>query len=678
MKRFCLIIVSLTGMLFPLNGYSDGGTLTRKVLAPEDESAAWVISDPIVYREIGACSGIIDGKDTVEGFAFKINVGAVSVELFLTDSKPARLYCGEQKDERFYEFQSSEGVVETQERGDLNREDHLFRNVLLPTPPGVGSIPALVDIHCKKSKDLVGFFHKIRIIQCKTIYEGTLDAGQQQYAARLIFRSLDFSSSAICIVLDTNRDGVFHPLDDVWFSGNWFACLDGKIWNVRTTLEGEIARVSLEPYTGAVGLLQLQGEGIVQASVGALLPLVSPRMTVKTKPAVEFSIPYRENLPCALPVDDFVIASVWLQSRNQKEFVYQWPIFWTTEYTDFKITENQPCQVVVGGPLSDSIKAEMQNPFGALQINYEGCVNENRYRFAEMKYGDFLHYNLLQPTLWTLKDSCGAVVSAGPFENGSTNIQLPFFGFGTYQIQVVGSDNDLVRRTAVSIFYHSKEPFVLGIGLLIFIGAIVYFSFIDREYPFSKWLALLPGVVGFLWMYFAAKANQFDYGVLGACPLSVTCILVACRIFLPKGIIKVFGVSVVSLIVILYPAKVFSMNPDRDAFSFLLLGLLLSLLFTAFHRIVCGKRSQIRLFVAFLGVTFIPPIVFVTPLIMVEHDPESLQAFLSVFLPIFAFTFPLYGLTAGRHWARDLFDFRMNSPGEMEKYKEENKPESIA
>lgn len=673
MKHSYSITIYLLGLLIPTLSFGDGRSLTPVTLAPNDASVDWAMELNQYGIQISPSKITLDNGKILTGDAIILRQSNFPLDLFLTETRPAQLYCYV---DRNGTYRANEGYSDANAKQDSPNPEYCFQNVRIPLQHKLAPMSFAVSIAIRKAED--NYHHSIEFGPCKSIYEGSLLIGQQTYAARMVFHLPNEHRKEVTttIVLDTNRDGVFHLIDDTWFSENGYGYVDGQFWTVKIGMEGETAQVDFERYNGATGILQLQGEGIAQVCIGKSTPSSTVLRTGAFLSESEFSLPYREDLSYHLPVGDYVLYTVWLQPKGQKDVVYQWPMSRDSrsEYSSIRIEENQSFPVNVGGPLRDSIRVEPFNIFGDIVLEYRGGINPLRYPFIEKNHDDLLHTDEFKQPLWTIKDHRGNVILAGQFTSGyKETVRMPFFSRGTYQVQRPGSDNELIDRTPVPFVYHSRLPLIWGIVILLIFGCLTYLYFIDLDYPFSKWWVLFPGIAGFLLIYFSPQINlnSFDLSIVYTCPVALTGILLACRIFLPSRISSVFFTSSLSSIAILYPTHVLFQNAAGALINFIFISMVYSILFSAFYLIVRGKGGGKRFLLAFISETFIPPLLLVMPLIVIERDVEYAIVF-PLFLLIFCvFTIPLYVLVVLNPWVRDLIVNRMIESDKNETPEEE-------
>ncbi len=665
------------------SSFGDGGRLNLATLPAGDRSAVWAMEFTAFSSQEKPIEKKLPNGETLEGYAIELFTDTV-VKSFLAKSPPLRLFIDLNGDGV---FQASEGF--TGERPEIAEfeEDFVYCNIPYPLSFGPIPSPLFVDIRTWLNDDPRYEDRCIlNILQCKTIYEGALRVGERNYAARLLFRSLYRiqTEPIACILLDTNEDGLFHPYEDLWFPANWYAYIEGKCWTVRTIFSEQSTDVVIEPYTGPVGTIQFQGEGIVQVCVGKSGKPMPPAFLRARTPVfgLEFSLPLREDMTYSLPVENYAITNIVLQSDSSQETFLQWPVShsYDTEYSPIFNQKNQTNKIWIGGPLNDEIKIKTKNSFGDVLLEYSGVFNRSRYSFIERQRSDLYASHRSQPSLWTMKDSRDRVVRAGQFQNGRAVVRMPFWSRGTYTVQSLGVDNELIDRSVVEFAYRSVQPLIWGIALLVFVVLAGFLWRIDPDYPASKWWALVPAMVGILWIRFSPSFvyfNEEDFiQTAGTGPLALTFILLACRVFSPRRIARVFFTSFFTSTGILLSIHI--LLPGTEMLVFLLLiGLVLAIFFSAFYQIVRGKVNWIRCLVGYLIGTGIPTIPYLVAGI-VSNEKGYLYLCLVLFVMISGFMIPLYLLTLINPWVHDLFAKRMVDPTDVEILIEEDKPKEIA
>lgn len=661
----------------------DGGILNRTSLPAGDRSAVWAMDSPSFSSQEKPIAKKLLNGETLEGYEIELSADTV-VKSFLAKSQPPRLFIDLNADGV---FQSSEGFAgERPEIAEFEDEFH-YRNIPYSLSFGPIPSPLFVDIRTWLIDDpRYEDRYILNILQCKTIYEGALRVGGRNYAARLLFRSLYRiqMEPIACILLDTNEDGVFHPYEDLWFPANWYAYIEGKCWTVRTIFSGQSADVVMEPYTGPVGTLQLQGEGIVRVCVGKSGKPMPPAFLRAGTPVfgLEFSLPLREDTTYSLPVDHYVVTNIVLQSGGSQETFLQWPVShsYDTEYSPIFIQKNQTNTIWIGGPLNEEIKIYPKNSFGYVLLEYSGLFNRNRYSFIERQRSDLYASHRSQPSLWTMKDNWDRVVRAGQFQNGRAVVRMPFWGRGTYTVQSLGVDNELIDRSIVEFTYRSVQPLIWGAVLLVFVVLAGFLWRIDPDYPASKWWTLVPAMAGILWIRFSPSFVYFNeehfIQAAGTGPLALTSILLACRVFSPRRIARVFFTSFFTSTGILLSIHI--LLPGTEMLVFLLIiALLFAVFFSAFYQIVRGKVNWIRCLVGYLTGTGIPTIPYLIAGI-VSNEKGYLMICFASFVMISGFMIPLYLLTLINPWVHDLFAKRMADPADFKNYTHEDKPKEIA
>ena len=494
---------------------------------------------------------------------------------------------------------------------------------------------------------------QMKLLQCKNIYEGTLSIKEKSYPARVLFQKWNDSSDMpkAILQLDENRDGRFHPIDDSWFECDQIAIVGGMPYRVQTQFLNREASVTFTAFTGPTGTLQLQGEGISQVVLGKRIP-------GSIEPIQKFSIPYIENASHTLPVGLYSIMRIWLRSQEQLDVVYQWPDLPHSRSEDIDITieKDTPFSVWIGGPLKDSYNVISPSLYGNTWIEFDGIRNQRLYRFAEIKYDDPQPLPDAQTLFWSMKSSQGQVIHAGQFYKNRALIRMPFWGNDTYQVQRLGSDNELIQRSSMVLEYHFRQPILYGSTLFVFSLMAFYLVKVDFHYSLSKLWMLFPGIVGLGWIfvmeYSAAPDKQFMQ-IFGIGPLSLTFMLLACRLVISKRIAFTFITAILSSCAILLPANFVFIN--TKIIIIIACSLIYSLEFVIFYQLVRGKTGWPILSIAFLMALGIP-IGIIKMLLIFSQSAGPLWYLLLLFGP---FALSLYGLTARNPWVRDLLTQRM-------------------
>lgn len=656
MKFDRIAILSIPFLLLPLTVFCDGGTLSLQILAPDDESAAWVMEEaycPILNR----VEKQIRGEETIAGYMSYYPVGPQSTHLLPTDTKPIRLFCDFDGDETFTASEECKGTDGT----DISKiDERIFRNVRLATLPGPISESFQIDIFSWRKDSTSTSKIQMQVFQCKNVYEGTLQAGGKDYNARLLFKDLFSLQTApnTILILDCNRDGHFNPFDDTWFLSNGIASIDGSLWNVKTQYENQTVNVTLSPYSGFTGTLHLQGDGISQVVIGQRRPGSSD-------PLQEVSLLACENNAFQLPVATYTISKVWLRSKEQPDIAYQWPmkkIYDVEECPEIRIEQDRESAIHVGGPLRDTLTVSKPNILGQIVLEYKGGMNNNGLGFYEINWKDLLHCMESQSPMWILEDSRGNRIHTGQFIYNHASIHMPW-GYGTYRIQCSGSTNELLKRSPVEFVYYPTQLIILGIFTLILMAIIVFLSKIDRCGFRSKWWVLLPGILGSLWIYACPSTPDVELITIGFGPLLVTIFLLACRIVLPRRISSVFITSILSSFIVLTPCLI-QFNYDYITL-FCITCLLYAVLFSAFCYAICNRNSQWRFRMDLSIVIGIPIIAYIGIAIQTGY----FYGLLGVSIYVGCFLLPLYFLTVWNPWVRDLIVHRMMAGDE------DNRPE---
>lgn len=657
-------------LLFPPAVFSDGGMLTRNTLAPEDNSMVWALSIydiPVPQAETKSI-----GTDSFTGY--QLSFGSFEQSLFLTDTRPFRLFSDINKN---YTFEIQEEIAGKPQQS-LNplsvRDERIFYDAGLSIRLGTATVPFVADIRVWWQKN--GYYDQImnKLVRCRTVFEGTLIANGKEFPARLFFLSLDFLFKPY-IIVDANRDGFFNPIDDPWFASDRTAILDGSLWTVKTNFTADTAIVSLAPYKGATGTLQLQGEGISQVVLG--------RRVSGSRLLPEFSIPRLENPTCTLPVGIYAVMRIWLRSKEQTGVVYQWPgeITYKTTYPDLQIETNKTASAYVGAPLTDTLKTIAQNTCGNTWIEYAGCVNQSLYSFVEIKPDDLLRGTALQPATWIMKDRLNRIIDTGKFRRGGvyteeeeSYVRMPFWGYGTYRIERLGSDNELLHRISLEISYYYKQPIIGGLFLVLWLGLSLWLLHIDRADSRSKLWVLLPGILGMSLILVMELIPAYEpfFQVVGTGPLVLTFTLLAYRLVSPTRIIAIFSTSILASLATFFAVNTFFLNFNLIVIE--LLSLFFALIYLAFYLTVRRRITHRQIIVGsliVLGISFV--VFYILRITIFVGSPVWIcPAFIGPFIGF------LYLLTLKVPWVRDRFALRIFDLSEMEIGEDKDKPESVA
>lgn len=402
-SRWLAIFIFLILAVLPALG--DGGTLYLKSIPPDDKTALWLTSNNGFGSEQQAEFSLEDGT-RLEGYSFSFSDPNRPILNALTSSDPIRFFVDSNDDGA---LQAQEGYLgEIDEDSPYLNKGYLFHSVAFPlvlgnateeTPPH--------SIHADVTARIDSYITSFAVKRFLNRFEGTLRIGNEDYPALIVFRSIQSHANETntLIAIDLNRDNRYLPLDDLWFSTQGIAYLNQSPCNVSTAFHGNEAEITISPYTGALGTLKLTGEGILRTVA---------------KGTSDFVLPIQEDWTYALPVGNYQFTKIWLTPGDNSDTVFQWPIQSFPDSLSFVIQDNQTTERLVGGPLNQSVKVSI-NPFsGTANLNYQGCVNENRITFISKKISNLLDSqtgNEAPPT-WEIRNGRGQAVRSGHFEYG--------------------------------------------------------------------------------------------------------------------------------------------------------------------------------------------------------------------------------------------------------------------
>lgn len=383
---------------------ADGGILelhTRRpppgdILPWEGESEGRLLMTEAVMR--------LD-RETIEDVFIYAGEGPSAIRFVVSQSKPRRLFCdlngdGECQPDEVYMTSSGGG-------------QDFFRDVRVPVRVRDATQTIVADFqHTSFWK-----IHTLSVSRIMNLFEGKLTVAGTQYPARLEFRSLFPQDGVVneTITLDVNSDGSFDPVYDASFSSEGVAYLNGSLWSVGTDYHSATAEVSLEPYAGPAGHLEVQGDGIEQV---LLQREYREPVDATPEPRYQLSLPPRADRIYPLPPGDYRVSGVWLRNLEKPDPLYRLSALPFDQARQARVIAGGTGSIVLGGPLYEAVKARRKPIFRSVHLDHQGWTNEAGFEFEEQQPRRLEALTPRTPPEYEILDSRGNRVAAGSFEYG--------------------------------------------------------------------------------------------------------------------------------------------------------------------------------------------------------------------------------------------------------------------
>ncbi|MFH1739451.1 MAG: hypothetical protein ABIH23_10630 [bacterium] len=402
------IVFSIALLLFPIVSpiavHGDGGVLEyRSDRLPQDFNP-WMIENARLVSSRKADARL--DNDTKED-VFIVYQGAW--KLLFTRSGPHKLLCDLNDDGQF-----QPGEIFTGKPLPSN-DGWIWENITLPASANNATYLTVIDIAGQISRRRVD----ASVQRVHNRYEGSLTIDGRNYqtclAIRDPFQSPHDNQENGIIILDTNEDGVFDHFADPWLKSSGVGYLDGKLWEVETELSDNSAQVSLTPYEGPTGQLQIEGEGLYRLYIGT-----PQRSEVRGgEPDYLICLPQRSDQTYTLPVHEFSVKNVWLRGSDESEIVYE-PSFNDGTARDMKasVPEGATVSLMLGGPLKEKINVNARPLVGLVRLGLTQCSNSAGIKYVPIplsQAGKGMDYP--RPH-WEIRDSENSMIKSGRFEYG--------------------------------------------------------------------------------------------------------------------------------------------------------------------------------------------------------------------------------------------------------------------
>jgi len=386
----------LAVFLIPASAFGDGGTLHLRTIPWDKSNPGWQIENASLSsrRTATIALGTYGDQDV---HVFEPEEGP-PIRILVTDSKPHRIACDVNGD----------GIYEDDE---IVTEHGRLESVRVPYPlrDTIPSVTAVVNV--------MWYFRtwELTVERITTVYRGKITLRDHEYPAQLVFRSACPTGDVVseAIILDSNGNGSFSPADDTWFSSEGIAYLDGSLWTVRTAFQDGKADVTLEPYSGPTGRLEIEGEGLHWLSVRKE---PGDETTEITKKDFDIRVPGNEGPEFELPPGNYKVAKVWLKPEKAKSVFYRSVDM--KEPLEATVTAGATASIPAGGPLRGEVKVGPRFLSRNLSFDYEGCSNDAGIEFESLvpTRNGLVQPN--EPPTFEVVDAAGQVAASGSFDYG--------------------------------------------------------------------------------------------------------------------------------------------------------------------------------------------------------------------------------------------------------------------
>jgi len=397
--RFIQFLV-LAVLAFPQReALADGGRLTLQPSGGEGMSFLWASGSTRLVQPRSAVQLLDRGSpESVRVFEY----GALpKMRLVLSVEPPWRLFSD----------WNGDGACQSEELffgQGKDWQDILYENVLAAVPVGDSTRVLSWDFRLLRS-------YSLEVVSTRGRYEGTLDFQGVQYPARLGFRSPFATRDEInaILILDANHDGVWDYFSDSCLPGRGLGYLgDGPV-SVDSAFEGDSVSVSLSPYTGPRGELNVEGRDLQcvllqgqpihwELEGGGQFCLISP--------------PVRQSARFSLPEGEYKVSFVLLQAASDDA------AFFINRDRDIlsviRIAPDPSQRLTLGGPLSLKMKVET-DPLGRrVQLDLQSCHNAGGVEFVSISREQLRRGESASAPSFQIVDARGKEVASGQFAYG--------------------------------------------------------------------------------------------------------------------------------------------------------------------------------------------------------------------------------------------------------------------
>lgn len=251
--------------------------------------------------------------------------------------------------------------------------------------------------------------------EIRSYYEGLVLLDGAEYPARLRIPFLLDSTKKRneIVVLDSNQDGIFDYLTDVWFSSQGFIEYGGKPWVVSTEYSSNEARVELRPYRGAMGTLKVVGEGFMRTMLQ-----LSPEDTAGFSDEASFPvcIGHLPGHSYALPVGEANIEDehVWVDPGGDSEYLYQGGSY----LKSFEIQSGEELILSLGGRMKDRVQARVRWFESEVNLSYTPPINFQGISFSSIYRSPIYRKSRPPAPRFQMTSWLGTVIQSGQFEYG--------------------------------------------------------------------------------------------------------------------------------------------------------------------------------------------------------------------------------------------------------------------
>ncbi len=507
-------ILSLTFTEFPLCALGDGGRLTFSESISSSTQIVLPLRRSRLYSSKQAAFQL-DGDVPVPGYYITKDDDAL-IQMFVSKENPNRLFSDLNRDAQ---CQSNELFTPVESVPPYNTYDsYLFDSARTLIQAG----DCIVTIQIRAVVINYSDFVTLYIDRIYSHYKGSLQIDGKDYPAVLAFQSpspTDKKNNEI-IILDTNGDGIYDRNVDQWFSSQGFAYIDSAPWSVKTLFTQGEAQVTLEPYTGPVGTVKIEGEGV-------------QRFTLSRRKEVDSEIPQHSiglkgepGLSYMLPAGIYDVREAWLQSINQPgDIVFklhdEYNNYGLDEYSSgfkaqyFKSVDPGETTVFhLGGPLKETIEANAPPLSMEVNVEYRYFENKDGLIFDILKINDpAAEYPYSNPPFF-IADQNKRIIASNQFHawiGGTAEggihygaVRMPFFAYGTYTA-TVASDYDIVQTEPVSFTFYPLGALSWSIITLFCGGAIVFSRMSADRVTRSRAWVFVPGLIGLITFLFVDR-----------------------------------------------------------------------------------------------------------------------------------------------------------------------------
>jgi hypothetical protein len=395
---------------FPPLAMGEESVLTFQQSGLEEERIPWPLESTLLGQSDRHAVMKLDGEKQEDVFVIQSMASSSTQNFFISQSKPYRLYIDLNNDGKCQDHE-----ITTAQRMDdpFPLPKYEFKNVKFPFFCYEQNMTIEIDAEMYFLSDRV----TLQFSRITSFYAGDILVGNKKYPARMIFRSINPIHNYVneIIIVDSNRDGAFHPFQDQWFSSHGVGYFDDSLLSVTTEFTETKAKVQITPYKGKTGTFIIDANNIHRLYLQRADNLTSL-----------LCLPKNQTKQYILPVGNYSYHKVWLDTEKDDlffELIQKSRIAFRPDRgrssSAIIVTPNREMHFAnVGGRLKQSFSARSTHISSIVQLNYNGHEDASGDKYVITHINNIGKDQRPPAPKWEIRNANNQVIKTGQFEYG--------------------------------------------------------------------------------------------------------------------------------------------------------------------------------------------------------------------------------------------------------------------